>query len=131
MNCSTPGFPVPESLLKLMLTESVMASLVAQMRNNLPAMQEMGFNPWVGKLPWGREQLPTPVLLPGDLHGQRSLVGCSAWGCKESDTTAWITLSLHCQFIKKHLAKFNSYSQQTSQHTRKRRKFLQTEKGYL
>ena len=55
-----------------------------------------GFNPWVGKLPWGREQLPTPwVLLPGESHGPRSLVGCSAWGCKESDTTEWLTLSLH------------------------------------
>ena len=31
--------------------------------------------------------LPTPVLLPGKSHGQRSLVGCSPWGRKESDTT--------------------------------------------
>ena len=30
---------------------------------------------------------PTPVLLPGKSHGQRSLVGCSPWGCKESATT--------------------------------------------
>ena len=30
---------------------------------------------------------PTPVLLPGKSHGQRSLVGCSPWGCKESDMT--------------------------------------------
>ena len=30
---------------------------------------------------------PTPVLLPGKSHGQRSLVGCSLWGCEESDTT--------------------------------------------
>jgi len=30
---------------------------------------------------------PTPVLLPGKSHGQRSLVGCSPWGCKQSDTT--------------------------------------------
>ena len=30
---------------------------------------------------------PTPVLLPGKSHGQRSLVGCGPWGCKESDTT--------------------------------------------
>ena len=35
-----------------------------------------------------RRQLhPTPVLLPGKSHGQRSLVGCSPWGCEESDTT--------------------------------------------
>ena len=30
---------------------------------------------------------PTPVLLPGKSHGQRSLVGCCLWGCTESDTT--------------------------------------------
>ena len=33
--------------------------------------------------PWS----PTPVLLPGESHGRRSLVGCSPWGCEESDTT--------------------------------------------
>ena len=34
-----------------------------------------------------RQWHPTPVLLPGKSHGQRSLVGCSPWGCWESDTT--------------------------------------------
>ena len=34
-----------------------------------------------------RQWHPTPVLLPGKSHGWRSLVGCSPWGCKESDTT--------------------------------------------
>ena len=39
-------------------------------------------------MPIGRRQWhPTPVLLPGKSHGQRSLVGCSPWGCEESDTT--------------------------------------------
>ena len=37
-----------------------------------------------------RQWHPTPVLLPGKSHGQRSLVGCSPWGHKESDTTAWL-----------------------------------------
>ena len=46
-----------------------------------------GFNPWAGKTPWRRERLPTPVFLPGESHGQRSLAGNSSWGCKESDTT--------------------------------------------
>ena len=36
---------------------------------------------------WRRQWQPTPVLLPGKSHGQRSLVGFSIWGCKESDTT--------------------------------------------
>ena len=36
---------------------------------------------------WRRQWHPTPVLLPGKSHGQRSLVGCSPWGCDESDPT--------------------------------------------
>ena len=36
---------------------------------------------------------PTPVLLPGEFYGQRSLVGYSSWGCKESDITEWLSLS--------------------------------------
>ena len=40
------------------------------------------FDPWVGKIPWRREQLPTPVFWPGELHGQRSLAGYSPWGCR-------------------------------------------------
>ena len=47
-----------------------------------------GFSPWVGKIPWGRAWQPTPVSLPGESHGQRSLAG--AWGLKESDTTEWV-----------------------------------------
>ena len=46
-----------------------------------------GFNPWVGKIPWRRKWQSTPVLLPGESHGQRSLIGYSPWGRKESDTT--------------------------------------------
>ena len=53
-----------------------------------------GFNPWVRKIPWRREWQPTPVFLPGKYHGQRSLVGYSLWGHKESDTTKPLTLSL-------------------------------------
>ena len=42
-------------------------------------------SPRVGKLPWSRQ--PTPVFFPGKFHGQRSLVGYSPWGSKESDMT--------------------------------------------
>ena len=42
------------------------ASLVAQMVKNLSAMQETGFNPRVGKIPWRRAWQPTPVFLPGE-----------------------------------------------------------------
>ena len=46
-----------------------------------------GFNPWLVKIPWRRTWQLTPVFLPGESHGQRSLVGYSPWGCKELDTT--------------------------------------------
>ena len=42
------------------------ASLVAQRINNLPAMRETGFDPWVGKFPWRRAWQPSPVFLPGE-----------------------------------------------------------------
>ena len=41
-----------------------------------------GFDPWVEKIPWRREWQPTPVFLPGEFRGQRSLVGYSPWGHK-------------------------------------------------
>jgi len=37
------------------------------------------------------EWQPTPVFLPGEFHGQRSLEGYSPWGHKKSDTTEWLT----------------------------------------
>ena len=46
-----------------------------------------GFSPWDRKTPWRRKWQPAPVFLPGESHGQRSLVGYSLWGHKESDTT--------------------------------------------
>ena len=46
-----------------------------------------GFGPWVGKIPWRRVWQPTPVFLPGESHGQRSLVGYSPRVHKGSDTT--------------------------------------------
>ena len=42
-----------------------------------------GLNPWVGKIPWRRKWQPTPIFLPGESHGQSSLVGYH----KESDVT--------------------------------------------
>ena len=57
------------------------------MVKRLPAMRET----WVRSLgredPWRRKSQPTPVLLPGKFHGQRSLVSYSPWDCKESDKT--------------------------------------------
>ena len=50
-----------------------------------------GFDPCIGKIPWRREWQATPVFLPGESHGQKSLVGYSPWGCKESDMTSTFT----------------------------------------
>jgi len=48
------------------------------------------FDPWVGKIPWRRDQLPTPVFWPG-----KFLELYSPWGCQESGTTEGLSLSLH------------------------------------
>ena len=45
-----------------------------------------GFDPWVGKIPWRREWLPTPVFLLGEVHGQRSLAGYIVHGVVKSQT---------------------------------------------
>ena len=51
-----------------------------------------GFDPWVRKIPWRIKWQPTPVFLPGESYGRRSLVGYSPQGHKESDTTEWLHL---------------------------------------
>ena len=48
---------------------------------------DMGSVPGSGRFPWGREWLPTPGSLPGESHGQRSLVGYSPGGPKKSNMT--------------------------------------------
>ena len=64
------------------------ASLVAQLVKIPSAMWWPAFDPWVGKIPWRRERLPTQVFWPGGFHELYS-----PWGCKESDTTEWLSLS--------------------------------------
>ena len=54
-----------------------------------------------GKIPWRRVWQPTPVFLPGESHGQRSLMSCSLRDCKESDTTEWLSTALAVQWILK------------------------------
>ena len=50
-------------------------------------LKRLEFDPWVRRIPWGRAWQPTPLFLPGESHGQRSLAGYSPWGRKESDMT--------------------------------------------
>ena len=55
------------------------------MVKDLLAVHRPRFNPWVRKIPWRRKWHPTPVFLPGELHGQRSLVA-TLHGITELDT---------------------------------------------
>ena len=54
-----------------------------------PQCGRPGFDPWVGKIPWRREWLPTPAFWPRKFHGLYS-----PWDCKKSDTTEQLSLSL-------------------------------------
>ena len=61
---------------------NVVGFAAAQLVKNPPAIRRPGFNPWVGKIPWRRDQLPTPVFWSGEFHGLYS-----PWGPKELDMT--------------------------------------------
>ena len=51
------------------------SSSIDEWRNTYIYIYCPGFNSWLRKIPWRREQLPIPVFWPGDAHGQRNLVG--------------------------------------------------------
>ena len=63
------------------------ASLVAPWYRICLQCKRPGFNPCVGKISWRRAWQPTLVLLTGEFHGQRSLVGYSPWGHTQLDTS--------------------------------------------
>ena len=54
----------------------------ATIKESASQCRRYGFDPWVRKIPWRREWPPTPVLLPGKFHGQRSLESSNPWGCR-------------------------------------------------
>ena len=58
--------------------------LCVQLVKNPPAIWET----WVGRIPWRRERLPTPVFWSGEFHGLYS-----PWSCKELDRTERLSLS--------------------------------------
>ena len=70
-------------------------------------MQEMQ-ETWVGKIPWRRKWQPTPVFLPGESHRQRSLVGYSPGGRKESDATEHAHVHAECRLSKSTLPPLRS-----------------------
>ena len=67
------------------------------MVKNPPAIWESGVQSLgVGKILWRRARQPTPVFLPGESHGQSSMVGYSPWRCKELDKTEGLSIPLVC-----------------------------------
>ena len=68
---------------------SVVKNLSANARD-----MRLGFEPWVSEIPWSRKWQPAPAFLPGESHGQRSLVGYTVLGPTKSQTQ----LSTHCIF---------------------------------
>ena len=70
-----------------LVVSKLRASMVVQLVKNPCQCSIHGCDPRVRKIPWRRKWLPTPVFLPGEFHGQTSLVDYSLWGHKESDTT--------------------------------------------
>ena len=81
------------SLLFNMLSRLVMGFPCSSVGKESACSAGDWVHPWVGKIPWRRKWQPTLVSLSGKFHGQRSLVGCSPWGCKESGTTEQLTLT--------------------------------------
>ena len=67
---------------------------MAQTVKNPPVMQETEVQSLGHEDPLEKISLPSPVFLPGEFHGQRSFVGYSPWGHKESDTTEKLILLL-------------------------------------
>ena len=93
-----PGFPLVYLLPQLLISFIMflgMASLVAQRLKRLLGMRETQVRSLGREDPWRRKWQSTPVLLPGESHGGRSLVGYSPRGHKESDTTE----RLHFHFL--------------------------------
>ena len=81
-----PGKPKKHLQLKNKKRQMTQLKWASQCRRH----KRHGFDPWAGKTPWSRKWHCTPVFLPEKFLGQRSLVGYSKWGHKESDTTEHI-----------------------------------------
>ena len=81
-----------EHLKNLSLKKYQSSKQKEEMSSQFPSLGSgSGLNPQVRKIPWRKEWQPTPVFLPGETHGQRSLVCYSSWGHKESITPKRVT----------------------------------------
>ena len=96
----------------------VLTGIPRWQRMHLPGQetQEMQVDPSVGKIPWRRKWQPTPVFLPGESHGWRSLLGFSPWYCKKSDPTEHIvpTIKMHIYIYKMHMYNITAIKTETA-----------------
>ena len=83
--CFSRGSSQPRDQTRVSCISCIAGKLFTTVPPGTPATAEIHHNSIF--YPWRRRWHPTPVLLPGKSHGWRSLVGCSPWGHKESDTT--------------------------------------------
>ena len=65
--------------------------VVKNLLANAGDLRDVGFDPWDMKIPQRRKWQPTPVFLPGKFRRQRSLVGYSRWGCKDT-RLKWLSM---------------------------------------
>ena len=86
------GKAIHSSILAWRIPCTVQSMELQRVGHNLATFthKRHGFDPWVGKIPWIREKLPTPVFWPGGFHGLYN-------SCKESHTTEQLSLSLRKQ----------------------------------
>ena len=91
--CTTIGRHLEQSLWPIILEQALNNSYLKRKVNQHPLVPEFP-NSKISYIftgsrnaPWRRQWQPTPVFLPGESHGRRSLVSCSPWGLEESDTT--------------------------------------------
>ena len=72
--------------------------LVAQLVKNPPASGRPGFNPWVGKIPWRRERLPTPVFWPREFHGLYKSMALQIWASLVAQTVKYLPAAWETRF---------------------------------
>ena len=90
-----PVSPLYSSILHLWVSQVTL--VVKNLSANTWDIKRYGFSPWVWKIPWRRPQQPTPVFLPGEPHGKRSLVATVHRVAKSQTQLKW--LSMHTFFI--------------------------------
>ena len=85
------GFILHVYLAKEIMTWSICEIPFLTLKESACQCRRCGFHPWVRKIPSRRKWQPTPIFLPGESHGQKSLVGYSPRGHEETDRTGKLT----------------------------------------